>query len=144
MILYDANDWRSLFAVRGSVFPKAFRWAFLSAVFGFVLKILETQGVVAISNSAIMKENTVYQGFTFVLGFVLVFRASQSYMRYWSSATSVHRMQAEWFDAAASLIIFASTSDKSVSEIAQFQHLAVRLFLSSARHGNARDSLSSR
>merc|ERR1719401_837005 len=72
--------------------------------------------------------STVYSGFTFVLGFVLVFRASQSYQRYWIAATSVHNMQAEWFHACSSLISFSTVSKFPAEDVFRFAHTSVRLF----------------
>jgi len=76
----------------------------------------------------VFTNNTIYSGFTYVLGFVLVFRTSQSYLRYWFAATSVHAMRSTWYDACASLVSFAHASKKTSAEVNQFTHTVIRLF----------------
>lgn len=73
-------------------------------------------------------DSSVYQGLSFVLGFLLVFRASMAYSRYWEAITSVHLMRAEWFDAASSLVSFSAYSKAPPETILKFRHLLVRLF----------------
>eukprot|EP00746_Dinoflagellata_sp_MGD_P154827 gnl/MRDRNA2_/MRDRNA2_85057_c0_seq2.p1 gnl/MRDRNA2_/MRDRNA2_85057_c0~~gnl/MRDRNA2_/MRDRNA2_85057_c0_seq2.p1 ORF type:complete len:578 (-),score=110.05 gnl/MRDRNA2_/MRDRNA2_85057_c0_seq2:99-1790(-) len=75
----------------------------------------------SLSNSA------AYSGFTFVVGFLLVFRTSQAYTRFWEGATMVHNMRTEWFDACSSLIAFThgAKDQKGAEELRQ---IIVRLF----------------
>eukprot|EP00927_Polykrikos_kofoidii_P002565 TRINITY_DN11022_c0_g2_i2.p1 TRINITY_DN11022_c0_g2~~TRINITY_DN11022_c0_g2_i2.p1 ORF type:complete len:618 (+),score=81.05 TRINITY_DN11022_c0_g2_i2:60-1913(+) len=128
MIIYNTRQCTSMFRMRGSVFPNACLYALPSAVIAGVLKFIESQGWLSTGYAAVMKDSTVYNGFAFVLGFVLVFRTSQSYARYWTAATSVHTMRAEWYDACASLVAFARASNKSSQVVAHHVHTSVRLF----------------
>eukprot|EP00927_Polykrikos_kofoidii_P002564 TRINITY_DN11022_c0_g2_i1.p1 TRINITY_DN11022_c0_g2~~TRINITY_DN11022_c0_g2_i1.p1 ORF type:complete len:626 (+),score=84.02 TRINITY_DN11022_c0_g2_i1:60-1937(+) len=128
MIIYNTRQCTSMFRMRGSVFPNACLYALPSAVIAGVLKFIESQGWLSTGYAAVMKDSTVYNGFAFVLGFVLVFRTSQSYARYWTAATSVHTMRAEWYDACASLVAFARASKKPSRIVAHFVHTSVRLF----------------
>mmetsp|Transcript_88124 Transcript_88124/g.197097 ORF Transcript_88124/g.197097 Transcript_88124/m.197097 type:complete len:578 (-) Transcript_88124:43-1776(-) len=128
MILYDSHSLRSFVRVQGSIFPAAIAYALPSAIIAGVLKYLDNTGHIDISSMDVMSDSSVYSGFTFVLGFALVFRTSQSYSRYWIAATSVHKMRSEWFDACASLVAFAQLSKKSSERINAFEHTMIRLF----------------
>lgn len=114
--------------VEGSTFPKATFRAIPVAVFAFVLKYLEVQGFVDLSGLDVLTQGSVYSGFGFVLGVSLVFRTSQSYLRYWTAATSVHEMGAEWADSCASLVAFALVSNRPRAEQGHFAHTVVTLF----------------
>jgi len=109
------------------VFPRAILYAMPATVASFLIKyydVLNPQ-----SNDLMQSGNgTVYSGFTFVLGFILVFRTSQSYSRYWTAATAVHTMRSEWFDACGSLIAFSQMCKTGVDDISTFSNKMVRLF----------------
>jgi len=121
MILYDAHQWRFFLQFRGSVLPKA--W-FLSIPSSIISGLL----------AHFIPDMTVFQSsdgtavFTSVLGFCLVFRASQAYTRYWRAATAVHEMSAEWLGAISSLIAFVQITKQPQIEIPKFVHTLVRLF----------------
>merc|ERR1719487_244248 len=59
------------------------------------------------------EEYSLFQTFSWVLGFILVFRTSQAYTRYWEGAQLLHSVTAEWYDACAQCTAFASTSGQS-------------------------------
>eukprot|EP00930_Biecheleria_cincta_P080231 TRINITY_DN6836_c0_g1_i2.p1 TRINITY_DN6836_c0_g1~~TRINITY_DN6836_c0_g1_i2.p1 ORF type:complete len:488 (+),score=77.35 TRINITY_DN6836_c0_g1_i2:99-1562(+) len=139
MILYDAQSWRSFIKLKGSVFPKALSYALPSALVALVLKVLQTLGYLDPESWSVMTDGSVYGGFTFAVSFTLVFRTSQSYSRYWTSATGVHQMRSEWFDACASLVAFVKVSKKPERERLIFEHTLVRLF--SLLHGLALEEL---
>jgi len=125
MIVYDSHNWFAFWRVRGSIFPKAILYGIPSAVFGFCISYFDVfgfQGLEATNNG------TIYSGFTFVLGFLLVFRTSAAYNRYWAAATAVHTMRAEWLDACGSLIAFAHSSPRPKEQIYRFSHKVIRLF----------------
>lgn len=124
MIQYDSHEWDIYFKIRGSIFPRALLSALPSAVLAFAIRYWElfTLELTDLTGSS------VYSGFTFVLGFILVFRTSQSYQRYWHAATAVHNMKAEWLDACGSLIAFAQTSKMGQDCIMRFAHSMIRLF----------------
>lgn len=131
MIFYDSNNWASIIRVRGSVFPRAILYAIPAAMAAGGVKFLEwhTDSSISLTNvGSSATSSTVYSGFTFVLGFVLVFRASQSYARYWLAATSVRLMQAEWMTACSTLIAFSKVSKKTQQDVMVFVHTAIRLF----------------
>mmetsp|Transcript_60323 Transcript_60323/g.143703 ORF Transcript_60323/g.143703 Transcript_60323/m.143703 type:complete len:659 (-) Transcript_60323:229-2205(-) len=129
MIYYDSHNWWSLCRFRGSVFPRAFKLAMPSAVAAYVLSYLVQNGDIQVPDMEKIEEsNSVYSGFTFVLGFSLVFRTAESYHRFWTAATSCHEMGSEWSDCCSSLIAFAQTSKKSQEKVQRFTHTVIRLF----------------
>jgi len=128
MIYYDPHKWRSLIKIHGSVLPKSLMWAIPSATIAFLVKTAEGHNFIDLTRLSVLSQTDIYSGFTFVLGFSLVFRTSQSYYRYWTAATSVHEMGSEWIDACSSLISFAQVSLRPAEEIERFAHHTVRLF----------------
>lgn len=80
------------------------------------------------SSLPLMNESAVWGGFTFLVGFLVVFRTSISYSRFWDGMTSSHRMRAEWFDACASICAFCKHSSEPQKKIEEFQHTLIRLF----------------
>lgn len=75
---------------------------------------------------SILTDNTVWSGFNFLVGFLIVFRTSQAYTRFWDGATATHRMRAEWFDATSALVAFCKHSENKEVVIA-FQQTLIRL-----------------
>lgn len=128
MIHYNPNKWSSMFGVRGSVLPVSIRISLPWALVALTIKYLEIWGVIDLKVLDFLNTGEIYGGFTFVLGFTLVFRTSQSYTRYWAAATAVHEMGSEWSDSCASLLAFCSCSKARPEEIQRYMHLTVRLF----------------
>jgi len=128
MIKYNSHNWKTLFKINGSVFPKASCVAVCIATISLVLKFLEEQGHISFNKYQIITDSTAYQGFTFTLGFVLVFRTSQCYNRFWGAATSICTMRAQFFEASSSLCSFVLMSKKDRHEIEVFKHRIIRLF----------------
>jgi len=126
MIVYDSHRISTLWQVRGSIFPKAILYALPSCVFAYLIKHFNFMELAGEIDG--FQNGTIYSGFTYVLGFILVFRTSQSYTRYWIAATAVHTMRAEWFDACGSLIAFKTISKKSEEDTQRFIHRIIRLF----------------
>lgn len=143
MIYYDSHKSRTLLGLRGSVFPKAMLSAVLVTLICYVIKLLEVRGHLGIDlkELQLVDNSAVYSGFSFTLGFILVFRTSQSYNRFWVSATSVNAMKAQWVEAAAGLVTFAEMSTFDRQQILTFQHQIVRLF--SMLHATALSAIAS-
>lgn len=76
----------------------------------------------------ILEDNTLWSGFSFLVGFLVIFRTSQSYERFDAGCARLMRMRTEWFDACSALIAFCKHSKASVQQISLFQHMCVRLF----------------
>eukprot|EP00747_Dinoflagellata_sp_TGD_P014676 gnl/TRDRNA2_/TRDRNA2_123634_c2_seq1.p1 gnl/TRDRNA2_/TRDRNA2_123634_c2~~gnl/TRDRNA2_/TRDRNA2_123634_c2_seq1.p1 ORF type:complete len:301 (-),score=26.89 gnl/TRDRNA2_/TRDRNA2_123634_c2_seq1:19-921(-) len=130
MILYDTGYWNITFAfsLRGSVFPKSFHVAFPCAVLSVLLNFAFQ------ANQKVEDEAwvggvgaTVLQGFSFVLGFLIVFRAQHAYSRWWEGGTLLQQLRGEWFNAFSNLIAFCNSNSAKKTEVCKFQHILVRL-----------------
>eukprot|EP00927_Polykrikos_kofoidii_P013231 TRINITY_DN1575_c0_g1_i2.p1 TRINITY_DN1575_c0_g1~~TRINITY_DN1575_c0_g1_i2.p1 ORF type:complete len:558 (+),score=68.77 TRINITY_DN1575_c0_g1_i2:78-1676(+) len=131
---------RNLTFMRGSVFPSAVRVATPCALVTCALVHLahhSTHESVALfrntfgQNEAVLNDNASFTGFSFLVGFLVVFRTSQSYERFWSGCTLTAKMGAEWFDACSSAIAFSRKSNTQADlcpATAEFQNTLVRLF----------------
>mmetsp|Transcript_46587 Transcript_46587/g.85422 ORF Transcript_46587/g.85422 Transcript_46587/m.85422 type:complete len:520 (+) Transcript_46587:70-1629(+) len=125
----------NLFQRRGSVFPQAFGIAApIAALSGLLRWLFETKNIQFHSlyhrdmTLPLMNESAVWGGFTFLVGFLIVFRTSIAYSRFWDGMTSTHKMRAEWFDACSSVCAFCKHSEASREKIEDFQTLLVNLF----------------
>lgn len=67
---------------------------------------------------------TIYSGFMFALGFLIVFRMNQAYSRWWEAGTLLQQARAQWFNAYSSLV---ALSDARKPEALRFHHLLARL-----------------
>jgi len=65
----------------------------------------------------VFKHPYVYQIYTFVLGFILVFRCNLSYARFWEGRTNIQLMSSKWADAVLQAVVFDSVSNKSQKDI---------------------------
>jgi predicted membrane chloride channel (bestrophin family) len=113
--------------LRGSLIPAALKSSIFAAIAAWVLKWAENQEYIAL-HDGIVKDASVYSGFSFTLAFMLVFRTSQSYNRFWHAATQVNAMRSQWYEAASSLCKFVEMSNANAEEIVVFKHTVVRLF----------------
>merc|ERR1719262_1636175 len=102
-----------LFSMRGSVFPRSCVIAVPSAMLALVLKALQLANIISFESDNVLTNNAAYSGFTFVIGFLLVFRTSQGYGRYWDGSTLLNQMRSRWVEAIGSLIVYSSKSKKS-------------------------------
>uniref|UniRef100_A0A7S4W6W7 Bestrophin homolog n=1 Tax=Alexandrium monilatum TaxID=311494 RepID=A0A7S4W6W7_9DINO len=133
-MIYYKRGGSHLFArirrLRGSVFPGAFVVAFPCAACTAAVKLLSDYGLLPGlgEEDSILKNNALWSGLTFLVGFLIVFRTSQAYSRFWDSCTQTHQMRAEWFDACSSIIAFCRFSSAPQEAQMNFQHLLVRLF----------------
>jgi len=134
MIFYRNRGHRSLWHIiqrEGSVFPSAFKVALPIATVSCLLEFLQQHDLIKFSTEAhgtIVNESAVWGGFTFLVGFLIVFRTNIAYSRFWDGVTSTHKMRAEWFDACASIVAFTKFSEADASAVEDFQNSLVRLF----------------
>lgn len=122
MIHYNPGKWHIwfIFTLKGSVFPTAFAWALPSTIFACLLHSqVEQQESKSLGQ--------IYSGFSFVIGFLVVFRTQQAYSRYWEGATLLKQVRGAWFNATSSLFAFCSSAVEKHKEVEQFQNLLVRL-----------------
>jgi len=113
----------NIFLMRGSLFPAAFAMAAPSAAISLLLKRYDI-----FPESSILLNSTIWGGFSSLVGFLVVFRTSEAYSRFWDGCTATHLMRAEWIDAAISIMAFCRHSTAPEEEITRFKHLTVRLF----------------
>merc|ERR1740138_1615055 len=69
----------------------------------------------------------LWSGYTFVLGFLVVFRNNQAYSRFWEGATLINQVRGEWFNAISCLIAFCNKEHDEPGRLQRFQNLLVRL-----------------
>lgn len=124
----------NIFAMDGSVFPRVFPSSLLCALIAAALHQFKGKIQVPIvfddpDHNVIMKDTVVWQGFSFLVGFMIVFRTSMAYNRFWEGCTQLYQMRGEWLDACSSLIAFTKFPTQIDSEASQsFRHTIVILF----------------
>mmetsp|Transcript_105541 Transcript_105541/g.303515 ORF Transcript_105541/g.303515 Transcript_105541/m.303515 type:complete len:560 (+) Transcript_105541:68-1747(+) len=118
-----------LFQIRGSVFPHACLAALLPTAIAIALEHFapELDGSSLGLSLSDTVESQVWVGVTSLLGFVMVFRTSQAYSRFWEGTSAVYQIVGEWIDAASSLVAFCKCSNADNRDVAIFQHTLVRL-----------------
>lgn len=128
MIVYDSHSLRSLLGYKGSVFPRAIRiGGFVAAVSG-TLKYLEEHDIVLVPEGSMLRNSSVYGGFTSTLGFFLIFRSSQCYARFCICSSAMCTMRAQFVEAASSLTTFTRMSKAPKETIVLFNNKIIRLF----------------
>merc|ERR1719199_28035 len=70
---------------------------------------------------------TTLGGFTFILGFLIVFRSQQAFSRWWEGGTILQQLRGEWFNAYSSMMAFCNGSPEKAQEVLKFQHQLARL-----------------
>lgn len=70
---------------------------------------------------------TIYSGFTFALGFLIVFRMNQAYSRWWEAGTLLQDARSQWFNAYSSLIAMSNTAPEKARQVVWFHHMLARL-----------------
>lgn len=120
-----------LFKRKGSVFPHAIVVALPNSAITAVLiclvhKMNYMQGLA--ERDSILKDNAIWNGFSFLVGFLIVFRTSQAYNRFWDGCTSTHRMKTYWFSACSAILSFTKYSNVDAAKIQDFKELLVRMF----------------
>mmetsp|Transcript_26742 Transcript_26742/g.61604 ORF Transcript_26742/g.61604 Transcript_26742/m.61604 type:complete len:586 (-) Transcript_26742:103-1860(-) len=135
MIEYSAHGtWvlQKLFRLEGSVFPSSFFVAAPCALLAAVVKILIDEDLLFFlkAEDSILRETQAWSGFSFLVGFLIVFRTSQAYNRFWDGCTATHQMRAEWFDGCSALVSFAEHARTKVDDglLDDFRGRIVRLF----------------
>lgn len=113
--------------VRGSVFPQSMLMAVPCSLFAAFLRWSDEGKAWLEEESAVITNSAAWGGFSFLVGFLIVFRTSQAYARFWDGCTAAYRMRAEWFDACSALVSFCTHSSAAADDIMCFQHLLVRL-----------------
>ncbi|CAJ1419164.1 unnamed protein product [Effrenium voratum] len=78
---------------------------------------------------------TIWSSFTFVLGFLIVFRSNQAYSRFWESVTLFQQTSGEWTSALSNLLSFCRAEAEYKDDVEKFRQYLIRLL--SLLHCNA-------
>mmetsp|Transcript_42367 Transcript_42367/g.76903 ORF Transcript_42367/g.76903 Transcript_42367/m.76903 type:complete len:640 (-) Transcript_42367:15-1934(-) len=135
MIVYQNKSvWllRKLLVLNGSVFPSAGVVAVPCGIVALAMRVWMDQGGLEFlqGSESILLDSQAWTGFTFLVGFLIVFRTSQAYNRFWDGCTATHQMRAEWLDGVSALTAFAEFSKGRVDpkKTKAFKAKMVRLF----------------
>ncbi|CAE7500222.1 unnamed protein product, partial [Symbiodinium sp. CCMP2456] len=71
--------------------------------------------------------DSIWSGYTFILGFLIVFRSNQAYSRFWESVSLTHKIRGEWTSAFSSLLGFCTKSAEREAEVSHFREYLLRL-----------------
>mmetsp|Transcript_8214 Transcript_8214/g.23507 ORF Transcript_8214/g.23507 Transcript_8214/m.23507 type:complete len:492 (+) Transcript_8214:61-1536(+) len=121
--------WSVLHICDGSVFRVTLLVAIPNGVISALLQMWFPDGSLSLfgEDAGILKQTVIWSSFTFLLGFLVVFKTSQSYARWWEASKSANRMRAEWFEACCTCVTFVSHCKADDGEIQSFKHVLVRL-----------------
>lgn len=127
MIDYDGRPFQlgMVCRLRGSVFPKATVFAFPTATVAVLLQLASQRYGV---NVEMLNNTAAYSSFSFVVGFLLVFRTSQAYTRFWEGTTLMQLLRGQWVGAFSSLLAFSAVSKVDENSVDEFRHTLIRLF----------------
>jgi len=131
MIQYRTGTWglAFVFSSRGSVFPKAVAFAVPCAIMcmGFRVLLNQEEQLGGQMLGAGDVGSTVLSNFTFILGFLTVFRSQQAYSRWWEGGRLLMKLRGEWFNAFSSCIAFCDYTPAKREKVKVFEHELVRL-----------------
>eukprot|EP00931_Biecheleriopsis_adriatica_P046307 TRINITY_DN26583_c0_g1_i1.p1 TRINITY_DN26583_c0_g1~~TRINITY_DN26583_c0_g1_i1.p1 ORF type:complete len:487 (-),score=67.92 TRINITY_DN26583_c0_g1_i1:177-1637(-) len=131
MITYDAGKWNLVFAcqIYGSVFPKSLVISVPATALTLVLHYCFRVGTgeVAKEIGAGLTGSQMMSGFTFILGFLVVFRSQQAFARWWEGGTLLSQLRGEWFNAFSCLLAFSNKDPALHTEVLLFQEELTRL-----------------
>mmetsp|Transcript_27475 Transcript_27475/g.78959 ORF Transcript_27475/g.78959 Transcript_27475/m.78959 type:complete len:523 (-) Transcript_27475:327-1895(-) len=126
MLYYDNQSCplRHLLQLKGSVFPKALRYAIPSLLLSIgVVVLMKTMEI----ELQLEGGGQIWTGYNLALSFLLVFRTQQAYARWWEGGTLLQQIRGEWYNATSSLFAFTSADEAKKLQVQQFQQLMVRL-----------------
>lgn len=114
-----------IWGLRASVFPRALALAVPNAILAFILGMFSSPS----EREKELAASTLSIGafFTSVLFWVLYFRSTVAYNRWWEGGTLLQQTRGEWFNAYSSLIAFTSPDPQREAEVEAYQHMLARL-----------------
>jgi len=86
--------------------------------------ILKQTSPVLFSHASL--NSTTYGTFSSLVGFMVVFRTSQGYGRFWEGASMVHKMTGEWYAAVSTLFAYCRHSRANEELVTDFQQRVLR------------------
>mmetsp|Transcript_60801 Transcript_60801/g.144879 ORF Transcript_60801/g.144879 Transcript_60801/m.144879 type:complete len:537 (+) Transcript_60801:84-1694(+) len=125
---------RNLVQIEGSVFPTSVLVSLPPAIIAGIMVPLHATDIFEKYSSGdpvserVFTNSAVWSGFTFLVGFMVVFRTSHAYNRFWEACASVRKMGADWFDSCSALMSFSRTSQADPDAVLAFQNKVIRLF----------------
>eukprot|EP00929_Paragymnodinium_shiwhaense_P077411 TRINITY_DN3985_c0_g2_i1.p1 TRINITY_DN3985_c0_g2~~TRINITY_DN3985_c0_g2_i1.p1 ORF type:complete len:542 (-),score=51.02 TRINITY_DN3985_c0_g2_i1:709-2334(-) len=132
MIDYEVDHWGVglICSLTGSVFPRALAWAvpaaFLAAVYCSAAQ-WHWGGTTNYPDVGGTSFTLVWGGYTFIVGFLLVFRTQIAFARFWEGATTLFGVKGVWVNAVSNMLAFTTHDAKKQGEVDAFQHYLVRL-----------------
>eukprot|EP00929_Paragymnodinium_shiwhaense_P047340 TRINITY_DN24012_c0_g1_i1.p1 TRINITY_DN24012_c0_g1~~TRINITY_DN24012_c0_g1_i1.p1 ORF type:complete len:545 (-),score=55.63 TRINITY_DN24012_c0_g1_i1:8-1642(-) len=131
MIDYDFGFWGVglLCTCRGAVFPRSTAWAITAGGASVVYSKLATwyfgeDNYPQVGGTAF---TALWSGWTFILGFLLVFRTQIAFSRFWEGATVIASLKGVWINSTSNIIAFTTDEPDLQQEAHAFHHLLVRL-----------------
>merc|ERR1712079_73016 len=129
MIAYDSGAWRGFFApsFKGSVLQRATAFGIVSAFIGATV-FIGYHGLTRSEVEPLWPADALGQFYvTSILAFLVTFRASIAYSRFWEGATLLNQVRGEWISSISSVIAFCTPALDKQAEVVKFQNLVVRL-----------------
>eukprot|EP00929_Paragymnodinium_shiwhaense_P115916 TRINITY_DN8507_c1_g3_i1.p1 TRINITY_DN8507_c1_g3~~TRINITY_DN8507_c1_g3_i1.p1 ORF type:complete len:597 (-),score=58.92 TRINITY_DN8507_c1_g3_i1:253-2043(-) len=132
MIDYDFGVWGVgfIFRIYGSVFPRAAAWALpaglLAALYCYVFSLWWKE-VANYPDVGGTPFTIVWGGYTFIVGFLLVFRTQIGFSRFWEGAKILWYVKGVWLNAVSNTLAFTTADPAKRAEASAFQHFLVRL-----------------
>jgi predicted membrane chloride channel (bestrophin family) len=128
---YNPGTWNIGFAFTcsGSVFPKSGTVALPASVLAFFLHgVFNGTGDMKLVMAPVGQVGAeLMAGFTFILGFLIVFRAQTAFNRWWEGGTLLQQLRGEWFNAFSCLMAFTNSAADKRLEVLKFQHQLARM-----------------
>jgi putative membrane protein len=140
MIWYDSQTPRDFLRFTGSVLPIGFLYGSVSALIAVGLKFAELRDDITFAGW--ITDDNAYRIFTGTLIFLLVWRTSECYYRFWQCTKACCTFRAEMLEVSESLVNFAWFSDKPREEVQLFCRGVVTLV--SMLHASALGMLTNR
>lgn len=132
MIYYDRGTGcpalLRLIQMKGSVFPKGLVVTIPSCIIAAGLKWILMASDVDIEDDMVIINNAgAWTGFSFMVGFLIAFRTSQAYGRFWDGCRATQAMRSKWMDACSLVCATCAPSKADPGSVTLFKHLLVRL-----------------
>lgn len=116
-----------VFTITGSIVPKAMMIAVPNALFTMFLRYLVQSEQELFGNFEVFNNSSIWSGFNYLVGFLIVFRTSQGYNRFWEGCTNTQAMRSNWYTSCSSLCAYTKCSSAAKDAIGEFKHTLVRL-----------------
>lgn len=122
MIHYNESIWHCVFLSRYTLLTHAFRIGFLAA-------LVSTAGftVIRALDHQVIASAAWFQSYFSVVGFVLVFRTSQSYSRFWEGTSLLYTLLGDLVDGTGTVLAYTNFNPADAELVDDFRQRLVRL-----------------